>query len=124
MFHARFSPDGTKVAVDWNRGSPGPGLWVISLEDGSQTWSAPRHLLEHPLGWSLDGERIYTVDREGTIRRYPAGGGEGTIVPQPPGMGDARCEPHERSDGLYWVCTKTEVISDVWMIENFEPGGS
>ena len=84
MFHARFSPDGTKVAVDWNRGSPGPGLWVISLEDGSQTWSAPRHLLEHPLGWSLDGERIYTVDREGTIRRYPAGGGEGTIVPQPP----------------------------------------
>jgi len=122
MFFPRFSPDGTSVAVYWNRIFPGPGLWLISLLDGSQTRLAPPIDGEHPVDWSLDGGRIYTVGREGTIRTYSVDGGQASIVSQPSGVGDARCEPHERPDGLYWVCTNTEVLSDVWMIENFDPG--
>ncbi len=29
--------------------------------------------------------------------------------------------PHERPDGLIWVREGTEVFSDVWMIEDFNP---
>jgi Tol biopolymer transport system component/DNA-binding SARP family transcriptional activator len=124
-FNPQLSPEGTEVAVRWNRGAVSPGanysdfgLWVISLSDSSQV-----QLVEgnwRPIGWSKDGQIVYAVDDQGVFRRFPLAGGEGVAVPQP-GLARGYCTPHERPEVVVWVCSVGQFFSDVWMIENFDP---
>ena len=78
MFTPRYSPDGKKVVVSWNR--PGQKLWLISLEDIVQT---PLHGLNSPdfsvpLQWSADGKWIYMLEgqRLKKIHKIPVDGSE------------------------------------------------
>jgi len=120
MFDPRFSPDGTLLAVYRARGTSS-GVWVISPADGSgRQISAIR---DFPTGWSLDGQSLFTVDPEGVVRRYPLAGGEADVIPQPSGAGDGLCQPHERVNGLTWVCKTEHSFSDVWMVEGFNGAG-
>jgi hypothetical protein len=95
------------------------GLWMISLVDSSQVRLVEGRWL--PVGWSADGRSIYAISGDdGTVKRLPAAGGEGVVLPQPD-TGNASCEPYDRPQGLVWVCTEGESFADVWMIENFDP---
>jgi Tol biopolymer transport system component/tRNA A-37 threonylcarbamoyl transferase component Bud32 len=116
MFRPRFSPDGSKVAVLWNRWGM-LGIWLISLDDSTQVLLAEDG---SPVGWSEDGRSVYARDDYGVFRRFPVAGGEAVVVPEPE-LDDAYCEPYERPEGLVWVCREGESFSDVWMIENFDP---
>ena len=74
MFTPRFSPDGKKVALHWNR-RPARGLWVISLEDSLQALLCEGVVV--PIGWSPDGDWIYAwheEDRRTVV--VPVSGGE------------------------------------------------
>lgn len=115
MFDPRFSPNGTLLAVYWARGGSS-GVWVISPADGSRRQISA--LREFPIGWSVDGQSLLTADPEGVVRRYSLDGGEATIIPQPPEGGEALCQPHERGNGVFWVCKAEHSFSDVWMVEN------
>ena len=116
IFSPSFSPDGNQVAVFWNRAG-GPGTWVISLEDSSQT-------LVHtgsPMGWTADGQFVYVQeDDSDDMLLVPSTGGEASIVATMP-FGNAYCVPVERRDVLDLVCTVRRTVSDAWMIEDFDP---
>ncbi len=49
LFNPKYSPDGKKVAVLWNR-PPQDALWVISLIDGSQTFLSSVAVIGPPGG--------------------------------------------------------------------------
>ena len=119
MFEPHYSPDGDHVAVFWNRVRQG-GVWVISLRDSSQTLvRAGQPLL--PLGWSADGGWVYTQDWDSRdILRVPWTGGDGIVIATVP-FENAGCTPVERPAGLAWLCLVSESVSDIWMIENFDP---
>lgn len=125
MFAPVFSPDGTKVAVTWNR-KDGRGLWVISLKDKSQTfvvknkdWSA------WPISWSADGRSIYYMERHGKdksskIWSVPASGGSPRLYAELPFK--ARFVGLTMTiDGKRLVCQVYEEESDIWLAENFDP---
>ncbi len=118
MFEPHYSPDGDHVAVSWTRAQR--GVWVISLRDSSQTLvRAGQQLL--PLGWSADGGWVYTQDWDSRdILRVPWTGGDGIVIATVP-FENAGCTPVERPAGLAWLCRVSESVSDIWMIENFDP---
>ncbi|MFH1313320.1 MAG: protein kinase [Candidatus Eisenbacteria bacterium] len=123
MFWPRYSPDGRKVAVFWNRqegDDPQRGLWVISLDDSSLTFVHPGG--SAPTEWSSDGTWIYVWDREEegpTIMRVPASGGE--IEPFITLPLENMIPASMTLDGKSLVCVVYEEQSDVWLMENFDP---
>jgi Tol biopolymer transport system component/predicted Ser/Thr protein kinase len=124
------SPDGKKVAVYWNRsGAPGqwsPGVWIISLEDQSQ-----RLLVKEdpktsniPLCWSADGKSLYYGQRDDEKREMhkvfivaAASGAPRLYAELPLKTTDLQMTP----DGKRFVCRVSEVESDIWLAENFDP---
>lgn len=121
MFGSRYSPDGKTVAITWN--SPGPnnnGIWLISLEDFSQTLLYKGHL--QPIQWSPDGQWLYSWNRfENTARIYriPVSGGVSETIMTLPfdNIDTISMTP----DGNRIVCSVYETHSDVWLMENFDP---
>ena len=116
------SPDGSQVAVYWNRKVEGEGLWLISLADDSQT------LLQEgnswPIGWSADGEWLFAwnySERPVRIRKIRLDGSESRIFVTLPfeqvGSGGITMT----ADGNRIICSVEEAISDVWLLENFDP---
>ncbi len=64
---------------------------------------------------------MYTQEWESRdILRVPWTGGDGIVVANVP-FEDAACTPVERPAGLAWLCLVSESVSDIWMIENFDP---
>ncbi len=127
MSRARVSPDGESVAVEWNRWEGNrsvAGVWLISLQDGSQQVVLPRRQEEdfaYPIGWTGDGAEIY-VGREDGIFRIPKFGGEPEhVLTLPEKTGN--CVPLNSSKGIEFVCVRTELTSDVWLVEGFDSGG-
>ena len=61
LLGARYSPDGTRLGVNWNRiGEDQDGVYVISLVDGGQRRLATPHTASaYPIGWSADGRTVY-----------------------------------------------------------------
>jgi Tol biopolymer transport system component/tRNA A-37 threonylcarbamoyl transferase component Bud32 len=116
-FSPQYSPDGTKVALFWNREHP--GLWTISLIDGSAVpvrecagcW---------PAGWSPDGNSLYMFTyREGdTITSVPVGGGNPKTIATFRGRTD---EAVVSRNGRNLLCNVAETNSDVWLVENLNP---
>jgi Tol biopolymer transport system component len=60
MFSPVYSPDGRRVAVQWNR--PNRGIWVIDMETGRQTLVYGTPLSMTPIGWSADATAIYALE--------------------------------------------------------------
>jgi len=115
-FWPESSPDGAQIAIYWNRWER--GLWLVGLADSSKV-----RLVEgwwQPLGWSADGQFIYARGEDRAIKRFPRSGGTGVVV-APPEVGDALCLPYERPQGLVWLCSKGQTVSDVWLVDNFDP---
>lgn len=110
------SPDGQNIVVFWNRERR--GAYVLSPRDSSQTPIGPPH--GWPLGWSADGASLYLETEGNQIQRLPAKGGKGVTIADLP-FKDSACDFHERPARLQLICAVPESVSDVWMIENFEP---
>ena len=120
---AKYSPDGTRVAVGWNRTQPEGdfrmNLWTISLTDSSEVGVSGSRA--RPRGWSGDEAWIYAWDFTASRAiKIPATGGEAETVFEWPFEGkDGWCEMG--SDESQWVCTVGESSSDIWLVENFDP---
>jgi eukaryotic-like serine/threonine-protein kinase len=119
LFTPKYSPDGKKVAVFWNRRSQ-RGLWIMSLIDNSETL-----LYEcqgsgcRPAGWSTDGRSIYVYlgNNMLSISVSPAGSSAPhTVFTIPEDIGHASVS----ADGRKFVLSVHETKSDVWIVENFD----
>ena len=116
-------PDGKSVAIRWNRWEQGKnlsGLWLISLEDSSQTLLHRGRF--HPIEWSADGKWIYAynpVQKPIKILKIPASDGDPKALVTLPfdNVNGISMTP----DGRGIVCAVIETQSDVWLMENFDP---
>jgi Tol biopolymer transport system component len=122
MFRPLVSPDRQHVAVFWNR-EPHRGVYLISSKDGAQTPVGPVN--GKPLGWSRDGSSIY-VEEEVSQRIYRIDTRRGRrlligINPYKPGHGVGNCELNEQRSTIVLLCSVAESVSDIWMVENFDP---
>ncbi len=120
MLGALASPDGRSVAAFWNR-EPKSGLWLISMEDSSQKLIWPGEFAV-PIGWSADGRSIY-VAADTQVRVVSVNGRTPARAISLPYV--ARfCSALERPSGLKLACTVVESVSDVWMLQNFDPNAA
>lgn len=135
MFSPVYSPDGRKVAVQWNR-RPNRGIWIIDTKDRHETLVYKTSALSTmPFGWSADGSSIYAVEgknstyrglasplgetvTEAKILRVPLNGGDVTTVASLPfdEIGGVSMTP----DGRRFVYTVYSSRSDVWVVDNFD----
>lgn len=71
------SPDGTEVALYWNR--PSCGVSVVDIREGTEVIISERNL--RPIGWSSDSRELFVIEEDSPHRvsRLPVAGGE----PQP-----------------------------------------
>ena len=117
----RYSPDGKKVAYEQSG-----GLWVFSLENSSAT------LLKEgdfsPMGWSSDGKWIYVSESIAEEIKILLISVENSFVktilslPFSPGIGEIQYSRISMSpDGKHFIFEAEKKLSDVWMVENFDP---
>ncbi len=118
IMSAQYSPSGDRVAVAWNRPPEGPSLWVVSLRDSSQVLVSKSWNL--PVAWTREGRSIYTVNRQGVIRLIPLSGGPARVLLELP-MPNSACALVGWSQPPSFVCMIPEYVSDVWIIEHFDP---
>jgi len=124
----RYSPDGKKVAVMWNRRPADglDGLWVIPLEDSSQAFYLEEDAF--PIGWSADGSWIYATERMARmlkILKVSIKGNQTQTVLTMPFPLEKGFPVYSRvsmtPDGKRFVFSVEKRHSDVWMVENFDP---
>jgi eukaryotic-like serine/threonine-protein kinase len=113
------SPDGRYIAVSWNR-LPRRASYLISLTDGAQTSIGPAQVT-WPQGWSSDGRKVFVEDRE-SRHIFTVSARSGVVIStiSNPFI-NASCRVTEKQFGLALLCNVDESVSDVWMIENFDP---
>ena len=135
IFSPVHSPDGRKIAVQWNRPS-NRGIWVIDTKDRHETLvyktSVPSTM---PVGWSADGTSIYAVEGKNSTNRgltaplgetvtdakilmVPVNGGDVKTVAALPfeEIGSVSMTP----DGRRFVFPVYSSRSDVWVVDNFD----
>jgi Tol biopolymer transport system component len=122
MFFPRYDPNGRRIAVNWNR-KDGRGIWVISLDDGSQR--LVRKLADgfRTASWSADGTALYLIETQKggkVLLRVAVRGGEPKIVAVLPIEKPVQ-EEIVSPDGRRIICAVVESVSDVWMVEHFDP---
>lgn len=113
----KFSPDGKKFAVPWNRGPDG-GLWVVNLEKYSERLLLPGNYWA--LGWSRDGKLIYAGQlngREIVQIELENPKHTKTIATLNEGLLSGAVSPN----GRQIIVSLTEEKSDVWLMKNFDP---
>jgi serine/threonine protein kinase len=123
VFNPRLSPDSLMISIYWNRGGESDGLWIISLKDSSQKLLINDYIW--PLGWSKNSKWIYAINSGKTPREVlmvNANTMETKLVcTLPSDKIRATKNIDITPDGKTIVCAIEETISDVWMIENFDP---
>jgi Tol biopolymer transport system component/DNA-binding winged helix-turn-helix (wHTH) protein len=135
IFAAVYSPDGRKIAVQWNR-RPNRGIWVIDTQgDRHET---PVYMTSAastmPIAWSADGSGIYALEgknstsrgltaplgqtvTEAKILMVPLNGDVKTVAVLPfEEIGSVSMTP----DGHRFVFTVYSSRSDVWVVDNFD----
>jgi len=120
IFSPVYSPDGKNVAVQWNR-PPGPGIWVISLEDRSEKFIKGEGDA-YPFDWSPDGDWVYVYERKpGKSESLMVEVRSGKRKPPPivPFTIEGRTyyKVINRKPEIHVV---GKIQSDVWVIENFD----
>jgi Tol biopolymer transport system component len=135
IFSPVYSPDGRKIAVQWNR-RPNRGIWIIDTRDRHETLVHKTSTLSTmPFGWSADGSSIYAVEgksstyrglalplgdtvTEAKILMVPVNGGDVKTVASLPfeEIGSVSMTP----DGRRFVYTVFSSRSDVWVVDNFD----
>ncbi len=116
-FYPEYSPDGTQVAISWNR-PPQVALWLITREPYSE-----RMVIEEPLtsiGWSSDGRWIYITQGfpfASFVGRVPAVGGDREVLFTLPG--DVTFASVDEG-GTRIVAAVRAVQSDVFVVEDFD----
>jgi len=120
IFSPAYSPDGKKVAVNWNR-QPTPGLWVISLDDSSEKFMGGSRSRD-PIGWSPDGRWVYARETTSAKTDYlmiDVESGQTKPLPILPFTIDGKTyfKVVDDKPGIF-VDGKSQ--SDVWVIENFD----
>jgi Tol biopolymer transport system component len=118
IFNPRYSPDGTIVAVWWNRKVRSEiGIYLISLKDRSVKALTKGDI--RPVSWSPDGNTVYAFRSfTGEIVAIPvAGGNPRNVLTLPGRITDATVS----LDGRKIVGSVAEEKSDVWLMENFDP---
>ena len=121
MFSPAVSPDGKHVAVYWNRLDRKRGVWVISLEDGTQKLvKGFDNFVDslRPIRWSEDGRWIYATYINYTpqeIVRVSLDGIEQHVIATIPGSENANVDIS--SNGKHIVASLPEEFSDIWVME-------
>jgi Tol biopolymer transport system component len=117
-----FSPDGKKIAVDWNR-QPDGGIWIISLEPYSETplLANKGNYDNAPMGWSPDGKYVYATMRREIVKVGIASPKQPVSVATLPGDVVEFLSGGISPDGRDIVVPLSEAKSDVWIMENFDP---
>ena len=117
-FYPEYSPDGTQVAIYWNR-APAESLWLITREPYSERIVIQESL--NPIGWSPDGRWIYVTKgypAGSFVGRVPAAGGDlEALFTLPGGVKFGSVDP----GGTSIVVAATAVQSDVFVVEDFDP---
>jgi serine/threonine protein kinase len=129
-FNPRWSNSGDKVALFVNRlvdGSQEMRLWVLSVADGK--FNPIAGTMFYPVGWASDDRSIFVMN-------FPADwsdAAEMIIFRMNPA--DGRIEPHAAlpfapnelkdivisPDGRTMVLLHKETVSDIWLVEDFDP---
>ena len=124
IFYPRYSLDGRKIAVHWNRiddpRGRRPGIWIVSLEDSVERFIPQTRDFSRIIGWSPDGNWIYSHASFGgnTVHAVAVDGGQSrTLFTMPGTILGGTITP----DGRKIVCSVLESKSDVWLAENFDP---
>jgi Tol biopolymer transport system component len=123
IFGPRSSPDGTQLAVYWNR-SPlkeGTGTWLLPFAAGAVS-GAPRRLqagFTWPLGWSADGRLLYLFEQAPAPRVLviPAAGGQATVLVDFPSQ-RVGLLPALSPDRKTVIYSAHAINSDVWLAED------
>jgi Tol biopolymer transport system component len=111
MFTSRLSPDGTRLA-----GSTGSELLVFSLA-GAPKVEIPTESPESVVGWSPDGNALYTHAPDSLqIRRRSTDGSGVEILAEH--CGRVASVSH---DGTRFVCVDDESRLDLWVVRDFQP---
>lgn len=125
VFLPRYSPDGDRILVHWNR-PPERGLWIISLVDSTHKLLRKGRVV--PIGWSHDSEWIYAVDSVGEriiiLKISLEDGRENIILDTLFSQEKGRIALFYVSmtpDGKSFVFPALKSLSDIWVVENFDP---
>lgn len=119
VFSPQYAPDGNRLAAYWYRDADDRGVWVFDLQTGSYVKVAQGPLF--PLRWSDDGRSIYAQGPGSSIYRIDSGRKSPPQLVLNAPFREAECTPVRRVSTF--VCAAFDLISDVWMIENFDPQG-
>ncbi|MBN2321736.1 MAG: protein kinase [Acidobacteria bacterium] len=115
-FNARYSPDGAKVVIFWNR-SPSPGLWTIDLNDHSEVQLNQWPLM--PLMWAKDGKWIYaSLPTDPRIIMMQVQGSQNRVFYT---SSERASFSSMTSDGTRIIYSVGESKSDIWLADNFDP---
>jgi Tol biopolymer transport system component len=120
ILQATWAPDGQHAAVLWPRSDKPPGLWVVSTRDSSQRLLCSGPWV--PLRWDAAGHAVYSGLVDPPISRvlrfsYPTG--DSTLALRLPfeNLRDYDFSPDLRAV----VYTLSEAMSDIWLVDNFDP---
>ncbi len=113
IFNPHYSPDGSHLAVYWNRKEP--GIWTIDLRTGKTRLVLPTPDA-YPKGWSADGKWVYvTLSGKPGVVTVPADGSrrQRTVLGLPEHLlGDVSLLDERRA-----VVNVTQRQSDIWLAE-------
>ncbi len=128
---ARYSPSGQKVAIiiaeyegEWHvKKRNKRTLLIYSLDSHTELQSFPVDRATDCLGWSPNGEWLYLTspDSSSTVinRMRIADGRAEPVVSLPwPNVWDIAMAPNCST----FVCVRGDQQSDIWLVENFDPG--
>jgi Tol biopolymer transport system component/DNA-binding winged helix-turn-helix (wHTH) protein len=134
MFSPAYSPDGSKIAVTWNR-RPARGIWIVdALTHQQRPLYAPAASPVFPIGWSADGTAIYAVEGKTSAIRgrmtplgetmtnarilmIPVNGDPKTIMKLPSAEIGGVTMTRDARRFVYTVYTSE---SDVWIVDDFD----
>ena len=126
VFWARYSPDLSRIVVGGERDTVSSGVWVISSDGHSDALSMKRELL--PVGWSADGKWFYLSEPARAVLkifRVAVDGGRDEVVLEhqfTTEMGEPIFfHVVMTSDAKRFVFPLQRTVSDIYMLENFDP---
>ena len=125
LSHPEYSTDGKRIACFYN---PSPnlrandsndssGIWVFSLKSGDGKFVTRINGI--PIGWSNDDSKIYYLMNKNVCSIDTLGQIVDTIFTLP--FDNLLGRATITRDGKTLACLDWNFITDIWLIENFDP---